>query len=88
MADDKAKINISISRSGGLMAQKLELKNGLSISLEDWDALKSLHNEAGGKGKPNPDGFLYKFSTLHESVVLTEEQLPGKWRRKLESMDY
>ena len=87
MNDNKEKIDVSVSRSGGIMARKLELKGGLSMLLEDWDELKSLQSEAGGKAKPNPDGFLYKLSFLHESVVLTEEQLPAKWRRKLENMD-
>jgi hypothetical protein len=87
MSEGKGKIKIAVTRSGGIMAQKLEFKQGLSMSEKDWDELRLLNTKERGKENVLPDGFLFKLSFCDKSVVLTEEQLPVKWRKKLQSMD-
>lgn len=84
MEDNTNKIQIEVIRSGGIMAQKLALQHGISMSLIEWKELKALKAEGNGKVKPYPDAFIYTFSFADESVVLQEQQLPAKWKRKLE----
>lgn len=84
MEDNTKKIQIEVIRTGGIMAQKLALQDGISMSLIEWKELKALKAEGNDNVKPYPDAFIYTFSVAGESVVLHEQQLPAKWKRKLE----
>lgn len=73
-------------RSGGVAGHRMEREGVLYMSRKEWDALKKLHGKISLQQRTYTDGFLFVFSFLTDKLIFSENELPAKLVKRMESL--